>query len=98
MKTTYSKKNNVLEDRSTFYLLILAIVMIGLTIIGMITLPVSGCDGWNHLNWLSQYPKLVHNFTYPKWMLHSFGGYGAPSFYFYPPLSYWMATLFSFTG
>jgi hypothetical protein len=61
--------------------------------------PVIGHDAYVHLNWLDQFPRLVSDgIVYPRWLPDSFGGFGAPTFYFYPPLVYWIASIFSFIG
>ncbi|HYM20455.1 MAG TPA: hypothetical protein VEW28_05560 [Candidatus Kapabacteria bacterium] len=53
--------------------------------------PVVGYDGWIHLNWLSQFPRVFFEGNlYPRWMPDSFAGFGSPAFYFYPPLVYWV--------
>ncbi len=53
--------------------------------------PVIGHDAYVHLNWLEQFPNLfLHGVWYPRWLPDSFGGFGAPTFYFYAPLVYWV--------
>jgi hypothetical protein len=61
--------------------------------------PLTGQDAHVHLNWLSQFPSFFADGTlYPRWMPDSFSGFGSPAFYFYPPLVYWTAGLFSLVG
>ena len=46
------------------------------------------------LNWAAQFGALVRaGDPYPRWLPGSFGGLGSPTFYFYPPLSFWVAAL-----
>ena len=46
------------------------------------------------LNWAGQFGALVRaGDPYPRWLPGSFGGLGSPTFYFYPPLSFWVAAL-----
>ncbi len=46
------------------------------------------------LNWAAQFGALVRGGDpYPRWLPGSFGGLGSPTFYFYPPLSFWVAAL-----
>ncbi len=59
--------------------------------------PIIGHDGWIHLNWLEQFTQEFRNGDlYPRWMPNSFYGYGSSSFYFYPPLTYWVSSIFSY--
>ena len=44
------------------------------------------------LNWAGQFGGLVRaGDPYPRWLPASFGGLGSPTFYFYPPFSFWTA-------
>jgi hypothetical protein len=64
-----------------------------------IWMPINGHDGWIHLNWLEQFTRLFREGDlYPRWMPDSYSGYGSPAFYFYPPFTYWFASLVSLTG
>ncbi len=43
------------------------------------------------LNWSRQFTAaLAAGHPYPRWTATSFGGLGAPVFYFYPPLPFWV--------
>ena len=56
--------------------------------------PVIGHDAYVHLNWLYQFTYVFsHGIAYPRWLPGSFGGFGAPTFYFYAPLVYWVASI-----
>src|SRR5882762_2668628 len=58
---------------------------------------VCGHDVLVLLNWIDQFTLAFRNGTlYPRWMPESFYGMGMPSFYFYPPLVYWVASVVSF--
>jgi hypothetical protein len=48
------------------------------------------------LNWSRQFTQqfLAGN-LYPRWTASSFGGLGAPTFYFYPPLPFWVTAAIS---
>jgi hypothetical protein len=51
-----------------------------------------------HLNliWARQFAEQMQaGILYPRWMPDSFDGLGAPTFYFYPPLAYWLDGLVS---
>jgi hypothetical protein len=55
--------------------------------------PAVGHDSDVHLNWLEQFSRLFHQgLFYPRWFNDSNGGFGSPTFYFYPPLPYWIAS------
>ena len=46
------------------------------------------------VNWAGQFGALFRaGDPYPRWLPDSFGGLGSPTFYFYPPLSFWTAAL-----
>jgi hypothetical protein len=54
--------------------------------------PEQGDDSWNHFNWLEQFTRLyAGGLAYPRWMSASNGGFGSATFYFYPPLMYFIA-------
>jgi uncharacterized membrane protein len=56
--------------------------------------PAVGHDSDVHLNWLEQFSRLFHfGVVYPRWLNDSNWGFGSPTFYFYPPLPYWFASL-----
>jgi hypothetical protein len=59
--------------------------------------PIVGHDSWLHLIWLEQFASLVkEGMLYPRWLHLSNGGFGSPTFYFYPPLAAFLATIYSF--
>ncbi len=61
--------------------------------------PVRGQDAPVHLHWLSMFPSLfADGVLYPRWLADSFSGFGSPAFYFYPPLTYWLASIVQFVG
>jgi hypothetical protein len=46
------------------------------------------------LNWAGQFGALLRaGDPYPRWLPASFGALGSPTFYFYPPASFWTAAL-----
>ena len=48
------------------------------------------------LSWSAQFSEQFRaGHLYPRWLSHSFSGLGAPTFYFYPPLSFWIDALVS---
>src|SRR6187455_1096425 len=78
------------------FLWIVAALVILLQLLYPILFPIVGHDSTVHLNWLYQVPKLFQQgYFYPRWMPESNWGFGAPSFYFYSPLVYWIASSIS---
>ena len=78
-----------------------AFVLVALTTGGSLIFtaiyPAVGGDADAHLNWLNQFSTLFRlGVHYPRWLPLSNCGFGSPSFYFYPPLPYWCASLFRF--
>jgi len=56
-------------------------------------LPFNGYDSYSHIFWIGEWHKLWDaGIFYPRWMPDSFGGFGAPSFYFYPPLTFFFSS------
>ncbi|HEY4169414.1 MAG TPA: hypothetical protein VGM96_21675 [Reyranella sp.] len=49
-----------------------------------------------NLNWADQFARQVQaGAPYPRWLADSFLGLGSPTFYFYPPLPFWIDALVS---
>lgn len=49
--------------------------------------------------WTSQFgSEMARGNLYPRWLPHSFEGLGSPAFYFYPPLTFWIAGTFDALG
>lgn len=81
-------------ERGVFWTIIACAVMsLGLAAAGI---PVLGNDAYNHLHWLTQFNELRNDgIAYPRWFGHSWSDFGAPSFYFYPPLAFFIMNAFS---
>lgn len=73
---------------------IAALVLVAIAEIGtFLTLPFDGYDSPSHLFWASEWRHLWQAGTlYPRWMPDSYHGFGAPSFYLYPPLAYFFSS------
>lgn len=51
-------------------------------------------DGWIHALWLTNFSdQLWGGDLYPRWLSDLNGGLGSPSFYFYPPIPYYLSSL-----
>ena len=83
------------------------IIFIGLLICATIVLNLvmirDGLNGMTdlkwHLTWLQHfYKELTEGIWYPRWLAGTNYGYGSPTFVFYPPLVYYLGSLFKFIG
>ncbi len=69
-----------------------AVLMLPSLVMG--TLPSH--SSMHNLTWAAQFAEQLRaGIPYPRWMAQSFEGLGAPSFYFYPPLPFWLDALVS---
>lgn len=76
------------------------IILTGLVVITHIPLILSGFprghDAAYHLKWLYHFStQLTSGDAYPRWLNGMSGGLGGPSFYYYPPASYYVSSFFS---
>lgn len=54
---------------------------------------------WIDYVWARQFnAELGAGILYPRWLPDSFGGLGAPVFYFYPPAAFYLTALFDLAG
>ena len=61
--------------------------------------PMSHDSFWIDRVWAEQFTRaLGEGQLYPRWLPRSFGGMGAPVFYFYAPLSFYLTGLFGLVG
>ncbi len=52
-----------------------------------------------NLVWSQQFiDQMGQGDLYPRWLVHSWGGMGHPTFFFYPPLFYWLTGLIGQIG
>jgi hypothetical protein len=53
-----------------------------------------GIDGSIHLTFIGEFTRLISEGVYlPRWVPEAFQGFGSSSFYFYPPLAFYMAAV-----
>ena len=96
---TWSEEWNAAQRAERITFLFVASATLLSILLTILNYPVIGHDAYVHLNWLYQFPKIFsQGIPYPRWLPESFGGFGAPTFYFYPPLPYWLASLFYTLG
>ncbi|HET6402590.1 MAG TPA: hypothetical protein VFH95_14490 [Candidatus Kapabacteria bacterium] len=76
-------------------------VLLGLVVIAELTAPfvtkMYGIDARFHLLWIGQFSTLLsEGVLIPTWVPSGFLGFGSTTFYFYPPLTYYLAAVLHF--
>lgn len=62
----------------------------------VLTTCLGGHDIYHHLIFSSHFSEqLLQGELYPRWLTRMNGGFGSPTFFFYPPLPYYLTALFS---
>ncbi len=68
-----------------------------LEVIAPFTTRTFGVDGGLHLNWIGEFTRLISSGTLiPRWVPEAFDGFGSSCFYFYPPLTFYLAAALRF--
>ncbi len=99
MKTKWTEEWNSAQPVERTAFILVAIASFLNILLGVLNYPVIGHDAYVHLNWLDQFTwASSQGSCYPRWLPDSFGGFGAPTFYFYLPLVYWVASGFHVIG
>jgi hypothetical protein len=58
-----------------------------------VVFPFNGYDSYSHIFWIGEWHKLWQlGIYYPRWLPDGFHGFGAPSFYYYPPLTFFLSS------
>lgn len=84
--------------RGAAYLLLTGVTLV-LMARGLLERPMAQDSFWIDVVWADQFTALLRNGTvYPRWLPDSFNGLGAPVFYFYPPLAFYVAAIFGLLG
>lgn len=66
---------------------------------GLLNVDPVGHDSHLHPMWLEMFARQVANGNpSPRWLTGTYGAFGSPTFYFYPPLTYYLGWLFSIIG
>ena len=75
-------------------LLTLALAAVALMLPSLVWGTLPSHSSLHNLTWAAQFSdQVLHGILYPRWLPDSFGGLGAPTFYFYPPLAFWVDAL-----
>lgn len=65
----------------------------------LIAPPMTHDSFWIDVSWSQQFTALLRQGNpYPRWLPWSYGGLGSPAFYYYAPLSFYLAGLFGLAG
>jgi hypothetical protein len=93
LRPEFEKRSEKITSHRLPKLLEFALVLLVLLeIIASFTSEVSGVDAGYHLTWIRGFTSLVSQGVYiPRWLPQAFYGFGGPTFYFYPPLTYYLA-------
>ncbi|WP_336974009.1 6-pyruvoyl-tetrahydropterin synthase-related protein [Sphingobium aromaticiconvertens] len=87
--------DSILLRRLGLFAIVAAIIMMPTFLFGP---GDSHSVAYNYI-WTSQFgTEMAHGNFYPRWLPGSFEGLGSPTFYFYPPLAYWIAGAFDAIG
>jgi hypothetical protein len=67
----------------------LLLIVAAAEVVAFLAMPFDGYDSPSHIFWVHEWRKMwAEGVLYPRWMPDSYHGFGAPSFYLYPPLAY----------
>jgi hypothetical protein len=89
-------KHFVLRHAGIAWLTVIAIIV---TLPALLWGPsISDSSVYNYV-WVTQFAEaLGHGDVYPRWLARSFVGLGSPTFFFYPPIAFYLAALFDLAG
>jgi uncharacterized membrane protein len=96
-KTSFSRSGIANEHGGSFRLpRLLEVFLVLLVVLELVAPFVTknyGIDARFHLLWIDQFSKLnIEGILIPTWAPNGFYGFGAATFYFYPPLTYYVAS------
>lgn len=79
--------------------LVIAALTVALMIPAMISRPMVHDSFWIDFVWADQFTAEIRRGTlYPRWLPQSHDGLGSPTFYFYPPIGFYVAAIFGLAG
>lgn len=79
--------------------LVIAALTLALMIPAMIAHPMVHDSFWIDFVWADQFTAEIRRGTlYPRWLPQSHDGLGSPTFYFYPPIGFYIAAIFGLAG
>jgi len=90
-----SMKTDLRETAIAFCVLLLFGLALGFPLLSK-GFPVNGHDFWAHTTWGGHFAEQFWNGElYPRWLMNHNEGLGSPTFFFYPPLPFWLTALLS---
>jgi uncharacterized membrane protein len=85
--------------KSLVVVVVLIAAALALTLPAALSSPRLNDSFWIDWVWLDQFAReLASGHPYPRWLAQSHGGLGAPDFYYYPPVAFYIGALFVFAG
>jgi len=85
--------------RARGYLALFAILGVLFVLPAAFAAPMTHDSFWIDISWSQQFTALLHDGNlYPRWLPGSYGGLGSPAFYYYAPLSFYLAGMFGLLG
>lgn len=79
--------------------LAIALLTLALMTPALLRPPMTHDSFWIDISWADQFTaEMRRGILWPRWLPQSHGGLGAPVFYFYPPLAFWITGLFGLAG
>jgi uncharacterized membrane protein len=82
---------------ATAILVLLAVSVVVMLPVLIYGYPVGAHDAKWHATWARNFAKVLWDGTwYPRWLPDMDGGLGSPTFFYYPPVGYYIAALFDF--
>lgn len=84
------------NPRHLFPLIVIVLLGLLLTSPLLLTTCSGGHDIYHHLIFSHHFSsQLLQGELYPRWLLNMNGGFGSPTFFFYPPVPYYLTAIFS---
>ena len=89
------KPSDTKQKLSLVFLLLLGTI-VALELLAPFVSTSFGLDAQYHLTWILQFSELIRDGTlFPRWVSSAFHGFGAATFYFYPPITFYGAAITS---
>lgn len=84
------------NPRHLFPLIVIVLLGLLLTSPLLLTTCLGGHDIYHHLIFSHHFSsQFLQGELYPRWLIDMNGGFGSPTFFFYPPVPYYLTALFS---
>jgi hypothetical protein len=88
----------IIKQRTAHHFAVLGVATL-LLLPAIFRSPMTHDSFWIDWVWADQFnSELAHGNLYPRWLPFSNGGRGSPTFYFYPPLAFYVSGFFGLLG